>query len=144
MKSRLKKGVTLTSLVVYVLLFATLTVFVANTYTNMNDKLFENRAKAFNFSSLNKLQENIENSSIESESALSDSNTISFSNNDKYVYDNASRCITKNGGILCTNVKSFTINQTNLNGVNNIQISVVFEKYLTELSRSIICSVEEL
>lgn len=144
MKNKLKKGVTLTSLVIYVLLFATFTVFVASTYSNMNDKLFANRAKAFNYSSLNKLQENIENSSMQSESVLSDTNTISFSNNDKYVYDSANRCITKNGGILCTNVKSFTINQTNSNGINNIQISVVFEKYLNELSRSIVCSVEEI
>lgn len=139
----LKSGITLSSLVIYIVLFSAFTVFVSTTYSNMNDNLLESRGKAINYASFNKLQENIEHSSIESESVVVTENSISYSNGDYYLYNNTDRCITKNGGILCTNVTEFTVSSSMLEGITKVDITVKFNKYLNELSRQIITCVEE-
>lgn len=139
----LKKGITLSSLVIYIVLFSVFTVFVSTTYSNMNDNLLSSRGQAINYASLNKLQENIENSSIESESVLVTDSSISYSNGDTYVYNLEDKCITKNGGVLCTNVDSFTVTVAKTEGMIRVSITVKFNKYLSELERQIITCVEE-
>lgn len=139
----LKKGITLSSLVIYIVLFSVFTVFVSTTYSNMNDNLLESRGKVINYASLNKLQENIENSSIESTSVSVKAGSISYSNGDIYVYNLEDKCITKNGGMLCTNVDSFTVTETKIEGMIRVSITVKFNKYLNELERQIITCVEE-
>lgn len=139
----LKKGITLSSLVIYIVLFSAFTVFVSTTYSSMNDNLLSSRGQAINYSSLNKLQENIENSSVESTNVLVTDDSIAYSNGDTYVYSQDEKCITKNGGVLCTNVDTFEVAKSSIEGITKVDITVKFNKYLNELERQIITCVEE-
>lgn len=137
-----KIGVTLSSLVLYVVLFTSFTIFVSSISSNMNERLFDNRGEAINYSSLNKLQYNIENSAMSSTDVVVSESEISYSNGDTYVYDSTNKVILKNGGILCLNVESFTA--TIESGINTkkVTLGVAFNKYLNSMSKTIISSVE--
>lgn len=139
-----KRGITLSSLVIYIVLFTSFTIFVSTLTTNMNAKLFDNRGEAINYSNLNKLQYNIEDSSLSSNAVLVDENKISYSNGDNYVYNAEDKTIYKNEGILCKNVESFLV--TLETGVNakKLTIEVTFNKYLNEMTKTIISCVEEV
>lgn len=138
-----KKGITLASLVVYIILFTTFTVFVSSVSSNMNERLFDSRGEAINYSSLNKLQYNIEDSSLKSQDVVVTSNKISYSNGDNYVYDEVQKVIYKNGGILCSNVDGFTVSlETSTTNTKKITIDLSFTKYLNNVTRTIISSVE--
>ena len=137
-----KSGVTLASLVIYIVLFTSFSIFIAATSANMNNKLFDNRGEAINYSSLNKLQYNIENSSLNSNNVSLVSDTITYSNGDSYSYDSEKNVVYKNGGILCTNVDNFTVNMTESGYTKKIVIEVTFNKYLNVMTRTIISCVE--
>lgn len=142
MNKSTKSGITLASLVIYIVLFTSFTVFVSFTSTNMNERLFDNRGEAVNYSNLNKLQYNLENSSLESQDVVVTSNEISYSNGDTYVYNETDKVIYKNGGILCLNVESFTTSlETGIN-TKKITVDVSFNKYLNIMAKTIITCVE--
>ena len=94
-----KSGVTLASLVIYIVLFTSFSIFIAATSANMNNKLFDNRGEAINYSSLNKLQYNIENSSLNSNNVSLVSDALTYSNGDSYSYDSEKNVVYKNGGM---------------------------------------------
>lgn len=137
-----KAGITLASLVVYIVLFTSFTIFVSLMSTNMNERLFDNRGEAINYSSLNKLQLNIENSGLDSNSVVVNSNEISYSNGDNYIYDETQQVIFKNGGILCLNVQSFSASVEQGVNTQKVTVEVTFNKYLNVLSKSIVSCVE--
>lgn len=153
--NKLKKGITMTSLVVYILLFTTFTVFVSNVSGNLNDELLDDRGQAINYSNLNKLQYNIDNSSFESYSVRVTSAvvvteegevtdyTISYSNGDTYEYDAVKQVIYKNKGILCKNVSEFEAKVEDSINEQKVTIDVDFNKYLNEVTgKQIISCVE--
>lgn len=142
MKKITKRGVTLVSLVIYIILFTTITVFVSFTSNSMNEKLFDSRGEAINYESLNKLQYNLENSALDSDDVLVNSNEINYSNGDSYVYDQAEKIIYKNGGILCLNVDEFEVGSEKGVGTQKVTVSVTFTKYLHTISKTIITCVE--
>lgn len=141
-----KKGVTLASLVIYIALFTGFTMFATGVSSNMNDRLFTNRSEAINYTSLNKLQYNLEVSALESNDVVWDitaaGKAISFSNGDVYEWNETRKVIYKNGGILCSNVDymSGSLN-TDINS-KKITISVEFSKYLKQIKKQIVVSVE--
>lgn len=141
-----KKGVTLASLVIYIALFTGFTMFATGVSSNMNDRLFTNRSEAINYTSLNKLQYNLEVSALKSNDVVWDINAtgkvISFSNGDVYEWNETSKVIYKNGGILCSNVDymSGSLN-TDINS-KKITISVEFSKYLKQIKKQIVVTVE--
>lgn len=137
-----KSGITLASLVIYIVLFTSFTVFVSITSTNMNERLFNNRGEAINYSSLNKLQYNLENSSLESQDVVVTSNEVSYSNGDTYVYNEADKVIYKNDGILCLNVESFTASLETGTNTKKLTIDISFNKYLNTMAKTIITCVE--
>lgn len=138
-----KKGITLTSLVIYLALFTIFTVFTMNISTSMNENLLKDRGEAINYTNLNKLKTNIDISSLNSNDVTVEENKITYSNGDEYVYNGNNGTITKNGGIICSNVTSFSLSVTSENSVKKISINIGFNKYLNELNTEIICSVEE-
>ena len=138
-----KKGITLTSLVIYLVLFTVFTVFTMNISTNMNESLLNDRGEAINYTNLVKLKANIETSTLASNDVTIDGNKITYSNGDEYLYDGINANIKKNGGIICTNVTSFNLNITSGNSVKKLSINVGFNKYLNELNTEIISTVEE-
>lgn len=138
-----KTGITLSSLVIYIVLFTTFTIFVSNVSSNMNERLLDNRGEAINYSSLNKLQYNIDDSAISSTDVSIDANMITYSNGDSYVYDSTNKVILKNNGVLCQNVDSFSVTlETGTNG-KKVTIEIGFNKYLNTMTRTIISCVEE-
>ena len=138
-----KKGVTLTSLVIYLVLFTIFTVFTMNISTNINESLFNDRGEAINYSNLVKLKANIETSALNSNDVLTLDNKITFSNGDEYQYNENGGNIKKNGGILCTNINSFNVSILEQNSSKKIDINVGFSKYLNEVNTEIISIVEE-
>ena len=138
-----KAGITLSSLVIYILLFTTFSIFVSIISTNMNNRLFNSRGEAINYSNLNKLQYNIETSALNSNDVLVTTNQISYSNGDSYLYDSANKVIYKNGGILCTNVYNFNLNMSETLYTKKVIVQVTFNKYLNSMERTIISCVEE-
>lgn len=140
-KSR-KRGITLSSLVIYIILFTVFTVFVSFVSANMNERLFNSRGEAINYSSLNKLQYNLENSALDSQDVQITGNQISFSNGDNYVYNEEEKIIYKNDGILCLYVENFSANiETGIN-TKKVSINITFKKYLNVIAKTIIICVE--
>lgn len=141
--SDLKKGITLISIAIYIVLFTIFTAFIANVSGNLNDRLFNNRGAAINYTNLNKLQYNILKSASVSYDVNNTLTDINYSNGDRYSYNGDKKIVYKNDGILCTNVSSFAI--TTVQGLDNtkLEITVSFNKYLNTLERSIISVVEE-
>ena len=137
-----KQGITLTSLAIYLVLFTTFTAFTMSVSSNMNEKLFDNRGEAINYTNLVKLQTNIENSASQSSDVVVTSNTIQFSNGDLYSYNASDDIITKNGGMLCENISSFAASVENKTYSKKISISIQLNKYLNELNKEIISYVE--
>lgn len=144
MKKDTKKGVTLASLVIYIVLFTGFTIFVSITSTNMNERLFDNRGEAINYSYLNKLQYNLENSSMNSQDVSVTENEIAYSNGDRYTYNSDEDVIYKNGGILCLNVSNFEVSVEAGVNVKKITLNVTFNKYLNIVEKSIITCVEAI
>lgn len=144
MKKGTKKGVTLASLVIYIVLFTSFTIFVSITSTNMNGRLFDNRGEAINYSYLNKLQYNLENSAMNSQDVSIAENEITYSNGDRYTYNSNESIIYKNGGILCLNVSNFsTVLETGVN-TKKLTLNITFNKYLNVIDKSIITCVEAI
>lgn len=144
MRKSSKKGVTLASLVIYIILFAGVTVFVSAMSNSMNEKLFDNRGEAINYSSLNKLQYNITDSSLNSYDVVVNGNEISYSNGDNYVYDENRNVILKNGGILCSNVNEMSVLVEGGVKIKKVTITVSFNKYLNSMTKTVISCVEEV
>lgn len=144
MKKNTKNGVTLASLVIYIVLFTSFTIFVSITSTNMNGKLFDNRGEAINYSYLNKLQYNIENSSMESQDVTIEDNKIIYSNGDIYTYNSDEDIIYKNDGILCLNVSDFTANIEAGSNTKKLTLNISFNKYLNVIQKSIVTCVEAI
>ena len=143
MNKNKKNGVTLASLVIYIGLFTVFTLFVSGISSNMNERLFNNRGEAINYTSLNKLQFNIEESALNSNDITVSANSINYSNGDNYVYDETNKIIYKNGGILCLNVDNFTVNVEAATNAKKLTIDITFNKYLNILTKTIISCVED-
>jgi len=143
MSSKQKKGITMTSLVVYIAIFSSITVLLSIIYTSMNKTLFFNRGKSINYTSFNKLQYNVNLSASESNSVVVNDNGMTYSNGDYYIYDSEKKALFLNGGVLCQNVESFNPTMTINGKARQVNIAVEFNKYLNELSGNIIFVVEE-
>ncbi len=142
MSIKSKRGITVSSLVLYVVLFFAITTFLSIVYTNMNETLFNNRGMALNYTMLNKLEYNITDSALQSVDIIEDNNVITFSNGDKYYYDSAKKMVILNNGVLCTSVSKFEPTITNENDVKKLTIELTFNKYMAELNKTIVSSVE--
>ena len=142
MNIKSKRGITVSSLVLYVVLFFAITTFLSIVYSNMNETLFNNRGMALNYTMLNKLEYNITDSALQSVDIVAEENVITFSNGDKYYYDSTKDIVILNNGILCTSVSKFEPTVTVQNDVKKLTINLTFNKYMAELNKTIVSSVE--
>lgn len=138
-----KKGVTITSLVVYVILLFALTTFSVVISNNLNGRLFSERGLSINMTGFNKLQYNLFNSSIKSKKASVFSKEISFSNGDVYTYDEINKLIKKNNSTLINNVIDFETESISNSRGNLIKITIELNKYLNKVKKEIKFFVEE-
>ena len=164
MINKLKRGVTVTSLVVYIVLFSSLTLFLSATYTDLNERLFLSRGNAINYTTFNKLQYNLINSAKESNSVTIEGPYLAFSNGetaDKIaVIFNANKnavnvplpagewniCVNgeKAGcASLGTAVDSVSVELTPGVGCTKVTLNLKLNKYMSTLEKSILVVVEE-
>ena len=142
MSVKSKRGITVSSLVLYVVLFFAITTFLSMVYSNMNDTLFNNRGMALNYTMLNKLEYNLTDSALQSVDIVLADNTLIFSNGDKYYYDSAKKMVILNNGVLCTSVSKFEPTITTGTDTKKLTINLTFNKYMAELNKTIVSSVE--
>ena len=131
-----KKGMTMTSIIIYVILFFVFTIAVTIISSNFNSKLFSDRGLGIDVNSFNKLEYNLLMSGNDSNvvniivtTPITDEELV-FSNNDTYVYDSEKGTIRKNGGLLISNVISYTQSITDGDNGKLLTINVRFQKYL--------------
>ena len=142
MNKNQKKGITLASLVIYVVVFSVITSIVSIIYTNMNDTLFFNRGRSINYTEFNKLEYNLEHSAAFSNDIIVTSDSIEFSNDDNYTYFKDEKTLMLNGGILCTNVIKFEPVLEDKSEVKLLKLKISFDKYSSKLEKEILLSVE--
>lgn len=148
----MKKGFTVVSLVLYVMLFFTFTVFATAISTNLNRKILSEKGRIVINENYMKIYTNLVDSAKKSNSIDVVGNDIIFSNGDVYKYISANQELLKNSGNLANNINGFTIkNLTDVLGttydVNSIDIAkcisvnVSFKKYNESISKDIIITV---
>ena len=142
----MRKGITITSLIIYVILFFTLTILATSISTNFNRNTLQEKATIDINENIIKLQSNMLDSGKNSLNISTNNNTIIFSNGDIYKLDTDRNAILKNNGVLCENVKKFEIIDINTITENEIQdsklvaLKVEFEKFDITYSRQIVIS----
>lgn len=133
----MRKGMTMISLVLYVILFFTFTVIASSVSINLNRKTLTEKADMMISSDYTKLYINLKNSAKNSKTVSDLGSKIVFDNNDVYEYKN--NIIYKNNGLLLDNVKLFntknisalignTVDLTNFKE-NYLVLNVTLEKY---------------
>ena len=152
----MKKGVTLISIVIYLVLFFTFTVFATSVSSNINRNVFMDKGSVEVEKEYSKLYINMFSSAKESELYYivqkQSGTNINFSNGDSYLFDLDNGIIYKNEGILIENLKGFSIikleesSNTNLSSEvlkksESLCFKVSFEKYDQFLERQIVVTV---
>ena len=137
MSLKSKRGITVTSIMVYVLLFFAFTTIATVISSRFNKNLFNDRGNAINITAINKLEYNLLSSAQNSYNvdivANGNNRTLTFSNSDVYVFDNDNNVIYKNGGKLVKFVKESKVKIQE----DVIAIDLTLNKYTNEVSRSI-------
>lgn len=129
-----KMGITVASLVVYVILLFAFTTIALTVSGNVTSSVYKDKGLAVNLSNLDKIQYYLNKSAMESQSVEINDNTLTFSNGDIYLYNTSKKAVYYNNGILCTDVTNlaFTSSSTNL-----YHIEIELTKYSIDLQRSI-------
>ena len=142
----MKKGITITSLVIYVVLFFGFTIITTSVSTNFNRNILQEKANININENILKIQSNLLNSSKKSTTITSSNNEIIFSNGDIYKLDKNRKVILKNEGVLCDFVSNLEIldnSEVTTNIIEDskmIAINVTFEKFDITNSRKIVIS----
>ena len=100
-----KKGITMTSVVIYVILFFIFTSVAITISANMNYEALSEKGDIINNKNIQKLQFNLLNSAKSSNSVFNIEGRVVFSNNDEYYFDNTKGEIVKNNTTLIKNVE---------------------------------------
>lgn len=139
-----KKGITMSSLVIYVVLLFSMITLALLVSNSVNDRMFDERGEVINITNADKLQYNILNSGEASNTVSTFNNKIAFSNGDVYYYNRDKKVIYKNNTVLVDNVKECVVtSENNIDGKTSVKISITLNKYLNELNRNISVCVEE-
>ncbi|MEG2348300.1 MAG: hypothetical protein RSB67_01455 [Clostridia bacterium] len=113
-------GLTMVSIVLYVVLFFLFTTFAVAMSANMNYKIMTEKGNIYINEQRDKLQVNLLSSAKSSQWVETTADKITFSNNDIYTYDSTKKTIFKNGGVLVKSVEEckFDILPSNLTSIN--------------------------
>ncbi len=139
-----KRGITMTSLSIYVVLLFSMITLAMLVSNSVNDRMFNERGLVINVTNADKLQYNMLNSSSESYTVSAFDTKVAFSNGDTYSFDKDKRVIYKNDMVLVDNVEECVItSESNTFGKTYVNMNIKFNKYLNELERNISVCVEE-
>jgi hypothetical protein len=151
----MKNGFTLVSLVLYVMLFFTFTVFATAVSTNLNRKVLSEKGIVMVNDSYMKLYTNLLDSAKKSTSVDIIGSKLVFSNGDLYEYNSENKKILKNSGNLVQNAESFSVKDLAsilgpLNNINDIDlnkcfsVNVSFKKYNETINKDIVVTVGDV
>lgn len=134
-KSKNKKGITVASLIVYVVLFFLFTSVVVMISSNINNKIFSDRANINNYKNSAKAMTYVLNSAKNSKDATEIDERLVFSNNDEYVYKN--NTLYKNDKVILRDITNFEYSITDIsNNKKNVNVTFRFKKYTKELEKT--------
>lgn len=141
-----KKGITMTSVVIYVILFFIFTSVAITISTNMNFEALIEKGAIINNKNIQKLQFNLLNSAKSSDFVSNIEGRVVFSNNDEYYFDDTKKEILKNDTTLIKDVEKFEIINSsefveNVNEDKSVSIEVVVKKYGNEKNEKMCFSV---
>lgn len=141
-----KKGITMTSVVIYVILFFIFTSIAITISTNMNFEALIEKGAIINNKNIQKLQFNLLNSAKSSDFVSNIEGRVVFSNNDEYYFDDTKKEILKNDTTLIKDVEKFEIINSsefveNVNEDKSVSIEVVVKKYGNEKNEKMCFSV---
>lgn len=136
----MKKGITMTSLVVYIVLLAAFTGIALMVSSNLSDSVFSDKGVSINMASYEKAMYYLNKSAMESTSVTVTDSSVTFSNGDAFEYDDAKNELKMNGGILCKNISKFSVGNVE-NNLLNIEIGL--KKYTNTMERTITLNVGE-
>lgn len=131
----MKKGITIVSLTIYIVLFFSLTILATFVTTNFNKNLLQEKGNIIINEETIKLQSNLLNSGKNSISITKQNNIINFSNGDVYTFDQEKKNILKNNGVLVSNVINFKVIDSSVMTNNSLEeykslaVYVEFKKY---------------
>lgn len=135
-----KRGLTMMSLVVYVVLLAAFTGVALTVSNNLSNSVFADKGIAYDMTNYEKIMYYLNKSAMESSSADATSSTVTFSNGDKFEYNATKNELKMNGGVLCRNVYTFSIGDIQNNLLN---IDITLKKYTHSMDRSITLYIGE-
>ncbi|MEG1008491.1 MAG: hypothetical protein RSC92_03380 [Clostridia bacterium] len=120
----MKNGITMVSMVIYVLLFFSFTVIAISISSNLNKNIITDKSISNMNKDYLKLYTNILSSAKNSNSFDFIDNTVSFSNNDIYTFKD--KCIYKNNEKIISNVTSMSLGTiNNLDNINKDKLLVL-------------------
>ena len=130
-----KKGITISSLIVYLVLFFLFTSFVVMVSSNINNKVFRDRASVQMQKNAAKTMTFFLNSAKNSADVNEIGNAIVFSNNDEYTYKENK--LFKNDKIILRDLEKYEYSITDINETKKIiSLKVKFKKYTKELEKT--------
>ncbi len=148
----MKRGVTLISIIIYLVLFTTFTAFAVSISSNINTNVLSNKGNLIVENDYSKIYTNIFTSAKNSNYYSVSEQKVSFSNGDEYLFDAESNTLYKNGGAICNTISEFAI--FNASDISNTTIDVMalqrsealcikvtLKKYNSALQRDIIVSL---
>lgn len=149
----MKRGITLISIIIYLVLFTTFSAFIISISSNMNRNVLSDKGTRYVQNEYSKLYVNMLNSAKSSTYFIYDSNKVSFSNGDLYLFNLNDHNVYKNGGIIAQDLSSFefkevleidglSLSSGVLEGSNSLCMNVKFIKYGNEISKDIVVSVD--
>lgn len=135
-----KSGITMATLVIYVVLLATFTGVALMVSNNLSDTVLGDKGIAISMTNYEKVLYYLNKSAEESTSATVTATTITFSNGDIFEYNSEKGELKLNGGVLCKNVSEFNIGSIENNLLN---VGVSFKKYTNTMTRNVILNIGE-
>lgn len=135
-----KAGITMMSLVVYVVLLAAFTGIALTVSSNLSNSVFADKGIAQDMTNYEKVLYYLNKSAMESTSATATTTTITFSNGDVFSFDATKGSLYMNGGVLCNTISEFDIGDIENNLVN---IDITLAKYTNTMTRTIALYVGE-
>ncbi|MBR1883458.1 MAG: hypothetical protein IJ809_00665 [Clostridia bacterium] len=149
----MKKGMTLISIIIYLVLFTVFTAFAVSLSSNMNRNVLTETATYNLQGEYSKTYMNLFDSAKKSTSFAISDNNLRFSNGDLYVFDTANNVVYKNGGVLANYLHDFDFKELlEIEGVDlassilekseSLCLNVSFSRFDTEISRDIVVSLD--
>ena len=135
-----KSGITMVSIVLYVVIFFALTAIATGVTMAMNSNSLKDKGNIYIQESEIKLKNNLLNSFENSDNITKINNKLVFSNNDVYYYEPQSKIIYKNGGILIQNVEEMNFEANSDSEMLNINLNAKIVKYNQEKNINFVTS----